>query len=171
MSSGREWRRSRDKFASTINKINPVLFVFLHGEKYEATLTFVWPTYDCAIIHSDHGKQTRFRLSGVSAERLLDKEVRAIGFPQISTVEFSDAEKVSRQAVKDISGDLKLMFDGRDLQYFFPSGRISQVTRRASLRSHVASAHRGTSTWHVRWTADGNGCDCAGGQYAICGSV
>ncbi|MEN6449924.1 MAG: serine protease [Thermoguttaceae bacterium] len=126
------------------------IWVFVNGDKYNATLTHVSAKNDYAILRVDHHFTRPFRLKEAASEELQDVEVRAIGFPGAATKAFSDREWMLKQSNKTSwHEDIAECFANRELRYVLTSGRISKVDEDAALKvtwlQHNAGTAHGSS--------------------------
>jgi S1-C subfamily serine protease len=137
------------------------IWVFLAEKKYSASLLYTSPRFDFAILRIPSAVAKTFRL-GVSSNRLMDEEVRAIGFPGNAGVALSKeqlSEQLSKITILDTSGhgdgeipvsfDVKTQFKSQQLQFVMTRGAICQIpydaTKRTEWLQHTASISPGSS--------------------------
>jgi S1-C subfamily serine protease len=137
------------------------MWVFLAGKKYPASLLYTSPHFDFAMLKVPSAIGKTFRLK-VSSDKLMDEEVRAIGFPGNAGIAFSEeqlSDQLSRIKILDtsehgedgipVSYDVKTLFKSQQLQFVMTRGTICQIpyddaTRTAWLQ-HTASIGPGSS--------------------------
>jgi S1-C subfamily serine protease len=129
--------------------LHEMLWVFVAGEEYAARLVYVSPKHDYAILQVERHFARPFALK-LSSDDLLDAEVRAVGFPGVASIGFSDKEISQDVAKSELRhADVAEFFNARELQYLLTSGRVSQVTSDAAMRvtwlQHTASIAPGNS--------------------------
>jgi len=114
-------------------RTDEAIWVFIDGEKNDARLEWASPDRDLAILRIDAGLENWFRVAG-SSDDLLDREVRAVGFPSFVAAALSEEESQS-QAIAALlrehepSEDVSAHFTRRHYQFFLTAGRVSQVVR------------------------------------------
>lgn len=137
------------------------MWVFVAGKKYPASLLYTSPHFDFAMLKIPSAIGKTFRLK-VSSDKLMDEEVRAIGFPGNAGIALSEeqlSDQLSRIKILDtsedgedgipVSHDVKTLFKSQQLQFVVTRGTICQLpyddaTRTAWLQ-HTASIGPGSS--------------------------
>jgi S1-C subfamily serine protease len=134
--------------------VSEKLWVFVAGERYAASLLHTSPRFDLAIIEVRGIPRKRFRLK-LSPTKLVDEEVRAIGFPNNAGIALSE-QQVAEKAAKldellnrDESIDIKESFLPHQLEFVLTKGTICQVPRDSTNETlwlqHTANIAPGSS--------------------------
>ncbi|NLF06475.1 MAG: trypsin-like serine protease [Pirellulaceae bacterium] len=143
-------RDGKDDFKRKYNAtLEEQIWVFVNKEKHDAELIHVSDKTDYAILRVNRRFAKPFRLKAVP-ERLLDAEVRAVGFPGAATTPFTDREgRLWEFSKNKCHSDVAEVFNDRELQYVMTAGRISQVTEDTATKVkwilHNAGIARGSS--------------------------
>lgn len=126
-------RDAKDEFKREYNAtLEEQIWVFVNKEKHDAKLVHVSDKADYAILRVNCRFEKPFRLK-TTPERLLDIEVRALGFPDVASAALSTQEErlqeLRLQSIMEgnLHSDVRECFSDRDLQYVMTSGRICQV--------------------------------------------
>lgn len=142
--------KDKPEFLQELRQVQERLWVFLDGKKHPATLIFSHGRHDFALVKVDKRFRKRFRLFGDEPRPdLLDREVRAIGYPAVAgRGAFSEEEALGQQK-RRFNEDVASAFNSRELQRMLTAGRISQVSLDESTKldwaTHTAPLERGNS--------------------------
>ena len=159
LSSDPSWKRQlrREKGLIATEK----MWVFVAGKKYPASLLYMSPQFDFAMLKIPSTIAKPFRLK-VSSNKLMDEEVRAIGFPGNAGLALSEeqlSEQLSKIEVLDtsdrgedgipVSHDVKTLFKSQQLQFVVTRGAICQTpydeAKKTAWLQHTASIGPGSS--------------------------
>lgn len=112
------------------------VWVFIHGNKIVAEIVHVSNSFDLAILKINHTFARPFRLS-LESSFSRETEVRAIGFPGASTVEYTQQEEVAAlaRAIEDQS-DVSKQFKARDFDFVMTSGTVGLCSQEEGSNRH-----------------------------------
>jgi S1-C subfamily serine protease len=114
--------------------IEPHIWVFFGGEKYNASVPYISPKYDMAVLHIARRGQVYFRLAQRDREAR-GSEVYAAGFPGLGSKALGDKELVQEltaDGAMDPGTDIKSQFKERDFEYTLTQGVVSRIVSDAS---------------------------------------
>jgi S1-C subfamily serine protease len=139
------------------------LWVFLSGQKITASLLYASPQFDFALLKIPRTVVKTFRLK-IDSSKLMDEEVRAIGFPGNAGTALSHEQRIaqlSKIRILDVSdrkeeeegipvvSDVKTLFCSQELQFVVTRGAICQIpydeAKRTGWIQHTANIGPGSS--------------------------
>jgi hypothetical protein len=157
------WKKEAREKGGVI--LSEKMWVFLSGKKYSASLLFVSPKYDFAIIQIPFHSKKSFRMKR-STDNLIAEDIHAIGFPGIASAELSEEQKSDNlahieESIKQGQGiaipdtgicflkDVKEFFLSHKFQFVLTKGAVCQVARddvgKTSWLQHTANIAPGNS--------------------------
>jgi S1-C subfamily serine protease len=147
VSKGRKAPRFPDAFQAEIEKIEPRVWAFIDGKRYEGSVTHLNPDYDFAVVKLPKTGDPIFTLSEAKAIPR-GSPVFALGFPGIVQGALSVEEDVQRRILSSTFHKfVEKEFMPKDFEYLHTGGRVGRMLPidNVDYVLHDAATHGGNS--------------------------